>query len=483
MNRNSYRVLSLLGLLILTPTQSALSADRALLIGIDNYTQVKPLQGSVNDANSIRQFAIDTLHYRPEQIKTLADGEATRAGILNALDQWLIADSQPGDRILFYYSGHGYQAPDTNGDEEDHLDETLVSADTAPDPQQGGYRNMITDDELQARFDRLADRQVTVIIDSCHSGTITRSLMEPADTAARKTLDAPVVRSGHDFSKALAAHRQEESLLKGNSRRAVWSAVAAAQVALVDQEARPAGGVFTRRLLEGLRERKADRNGNGQVSYAELLDYVAKESAAYCQRRGALCPLGLTPTLEIDDAYQGQPVFAFETHPITTPALATELLAHDNLLQAQVDLLPGTQFRLGDTMKIRVLSPRDGYLVVLDRNAKGEITQIFPNRYSDKAGKTNRIYANRPITIPDAYYGFQFAAREPLGQGQLLAVISEDPIPLDDVLAQHKDLQVIARPEAYLTTLAGRLRQPWTGDRFNRQAAWSLVQVDYTIKP
>lgn len=461
----------------------ALSADRALLIGIERYldAQIPPLQGMANDVRDMRQLALDTLGYRPEQIKTLVDGEATRAGILDALDQWLIKGSQPGDRILFYYSGHGYQMPDTDGDEQDGLDETLVSADTTLD-QQGQFRNMISDDELQARFERLADRQVTIVVDSCHSGTITRSLADPADREGRKTLPPRATRGLGDFSKTLAAHRVEESLLKGQKNRVVWSAVTAAQVALVDQEATPPGSVFTRRFLAGLRDRQADQNGNGVVSYTELLDYLQKESTAYCQRRPPqACGWGLTPTLEIDPVYYGQPVFAFESTPIPVPDLAAELLSHDNSLQAQLEILPGRQFRLGDTMKIRVTSPRDGYLVVLDRNAKGQITQIFPNKYSDKAGKRNRIYANRPITIPDAFYGFQFSASEPTGPGQLIAIISEDPVPLDDVLSQHKDLRVVARPAAYLTTLAERLRQPWTGDPFNRQVSWSQITVDYEI--
>ena len=481
MNQKDFRRRTLPLLLGLFTTAIASGADRALLVGIDQYPKVKPLEGSINDVQTMRQFALDTLGYRPDQIQVLLDGEATRAGILSALDRWLIEGSQPGDRVLFYYSGHGFQMPDADGDEKDRLDETLVSVDTEPDGQ-GGYRNMISDDELKTRFDRLADRQTTVIIDSCHSGTITRSLLDPGDTRARKTLDPGSAGPSRDFSKSLADHRHEESLLKGNDRRVVWSAVAAAQVALVDQEVTPRGGVFTGRFLAGLRDRKADRNSNGQVSYAELLDYLRQESEVYCQRHGADCRLGLTPTLEVDPVYLGQPVFAFgASSALPVPDLATELLAHNNPLQARLEILPGAAFRLGDTMKIRVTSPRDGYLVVLDLNARGQVTQIFPNEHSDKAGKKNRIFANRPITIPDAYYGFQFVAREPLGRGQLLAIVSEDPAPLDNLLAQHKDLQVIARPETYLTALVEPLRQPWTGDQFNRQVEWSLVKVDYEI--
>ncbi|HPE70744.1 MAG TPA: caspase family protein [Candidatus Competibacter sp.] len=483
MQRHGPRPLGLILVVILGwfTMRLAIGADRALLVGIDQYLKVPRLEGSGNDVRAMRQFALDTLGYRPDQIQVLLDGEATRAGILSALEDWLIKGTQPGDRVLFYYSGHGDQMPDTNGDEDDHYDETLVSVDTEPD-EQGGYRNMISDDELDARLTRLVDRDTTVIIDSCHSGTITRGLLDPANRRDRKTLDPVASRSASDFSQSMKSHRNEESLLKGNRQRVVWSAVSPAQVALVE-EVNPPGGVFTRRFLAGLRDRKADRNGNGEVSYAELLDYVLRESAAYCQRLGKACNLGLTPTLEVDPAYRGQPVFAFSAKPLPVPDLASELLAHDNPLQAKLEILPSAVFREGEAMQFRVTSPRSGYLVVLDVNAHGKVTQLFPNRYSDKAKKQNRIYANRPITIPDAYHGSLFRAQEPLGPGRLLAVISADPVSLDDLLARHKDLQVIARPETYLTTLAERLQQPWTGDRFNRQTEWSFVEAVYEIKP
>ncbi len=476
----------ILGLLILLGCSAAIAANRALLVGINNYPYVGALSGPINDVQIIRQFALDTLHYSPDEIKVLIDSQATRNGILKAIEHWLIEDTQPGDRILFYYSGHGYQMPDTNGDERDRLDETLVSYDTRPG-KNGSFYNMISDDELRERFDRLSNRYTTIIIDSCHSGTATRGLLQPKNTRAYKMPNVHPARSVGDFSQSLAGHRHEKGLIKGHQQRVVWSAVSAAQVALVDIEVAPRNSVFTRRFLEGLRNRKADYNNNGVVSYAELLSYVQKESAAYCQRHETLCPLGLTPTLEIEPAYSGQPAFAFDTAPTTLPKPApyptaiTEWLAHDNTLGIQLEIIPRARVQLGEATKIRVTSPKNGYLVILDQNANGELLQIFPNRYSDKAGKTNRIAAHRPITIPDPYYGFEFRAREPVGQGQLIAIVSEDPVFLDDLLAKHKDLATVPRPNAYLGVLSQRLQQTWTGGRFNRQARWSQVEVKYEI--
>ena len=57
---------------------------------------------------------------------------ATGANIRLAL-QLLIDATQPGDTVLVYYSGHGSQWPDLNGDEPDRVDEAIVPYD-ARDP-------------------------------------------------------------------------------------------------------------------------------------------------------------------------------------------------------------------------------------------------------------------------------------------------------------------------------------------------------------
>ena len=56
--------------------------------------------------------------------------------------------------------------------------------------------------------------------------------------------------------------------------------------------------MFTRRFIRGIAERLADRDGDGRVVHAELLDYVRSESESYCSRHEGDCAAGLTPSLE-----------------------------------------------------------------------------------------------------------------------------------------------------------------------------------------
>lgn len=147
------------------------ATKRALLIGINRYQVLPTLNGSLNDIETMRQVLTTRWGFQPQHIAMLTDQAATRTGILAAFER-LVQEAGPSDMVYVHYSGHGSQVEDLNGDEtDDHLDETLVPHDgrtpSVPD---------ITDDELEAIVARLKARSILIVLDSCHSGTATRSL-------------------------------------------------------------------------------------------------------------------------------------------------------------------------------------------------------------------------------------------------------------------------------------------------------------------
>lgn len=206
------------------PTEAAEPLDqpgskRALLIGINQYKAVPKLQGSLNDIDTMRQILLTRWGFSEKQITVVTDGGATRAGILAALDR-LVRETGPNDTVYVHYSGHGSQVEDLNGDEaDDHLDETLV-------PQDGRSGNIpdITDDELDAIFAKMRAKKALIVLDSCHSGTATRSLdirtrSIPRDTRldlyrkaeeAKSTTRAivPVVTSRYVVMTGAASHQE-----------------------------------------------------------------------------------------------------------------------------------------------------------------------------------------------------------------------------------------------------------------------------------
>ena len=62
---------------------------RALLIGINKYQAVPKLQGSLNDIETMRQVLITRWGFSEGNIRLLTDEQATRDGMLAALNQFV----------------------------------------------------------------------------------------------------------------------------------------------------------------------------------------------------------------------------------------------------------------------------------------------------------------------------------------------------------------------------------------------------------
>jgi len=75
------------------------------------------------------------------------------------------------DIFVFYYSGHGTEVPDDDGDEQDGQDEAFCLVNTAG---QVTRSSLMTDDEFVDLLLQAVPEQVSVLtlVDCCHSGTI-----------------------------------------------------------------------------------------------------------------------------------------------------------------------------------------------------------------------------------------------------------------------------------------------------------------------
>ena len=93
----------------------------------------------------MKSFIIENVGYHDGDIMMLLDSEATRDNILTSVEKWLIDGTKDGDEVFLFFSGHGYQQLDVNGDEADNLDETLVPVDAVV-TEDGTIKGMINDD-------------------------------------------------------------------------------------------------------------------------------------------------------------------------------------------------------------------------------------------------------------------------------------------------------------------------------------------------
>ena len=178
-------------------------AKRAVLIGINRY-QIPgaDLSGCVNDVKNLSEALKTYYGFTDKDLTILTDLKATKKAMQAAIKK-LIRSGKKGDVLLLHYSGHGSNVPDDNGDEADKRDEILCPTDL-------DWKDTLRDDWLRKTLDKLRKGvSLTVIMDCCHSGTITR-VMNPLESQRKQRflpcpLDLMATESGRKLRGTLRA--------------------------------------------------------------------------------------------------------------------------------------------------------------------------------------------------------------------------------------------------------------------------------------
>ncbi|KAF5326404.1 hypothetical protein D9611_000943 [Ephemerocybe angulata] len=156
----------------------------ALIIGIDDYslsaTGFKPLKAAVSDADRFRDWLVNELNVSPSSIRNLRNKAATRKAIVSEFQSLATkAAIKEGDPIVIYYAGHGSEAP---APKEWHWDSPKIQMIVPWDYKHpdGANRTVqgIPDRTLGFLLTNISKNKgdnITVIFDSCHSGSGTRS--------------------------------------------------------------------------------------------------------------------------------------------------------------------------------------------------------------------------------------------------------------------------------------------------------------------
>ncbi|CAH1416261.1 unnamed protein product [Lactuca virosa] len=151
---------------------SVYGRKKAVIVGVSYKNTSHELKGCLNDAKYMKYLLIKTFQFPESSIRMLTEEETDSSRIPTARNMrtalsWLIEGCQPGDSLVFHFSGHGSRQRNLNGDELDGYDETLCPLDFETE-------GMIIDDEINATIVRPLPlgAKLHAIIDSCHSGTV-----------------------------------------------------------------------------------------------------------------------------------------------------------------------------------------------------------------------------------------------------------------------------------------------------------------------
>lgn len=141
----------------------------AVIIGISDYA------GTENDIYYADDDALDMLRALTEVygydrshilllISDYTTNNATRDNIINAIN-WLRDNEQPGDEVVFFYSGHGARGLRADADKET-VDEGIV-------PYECTAGSVIWDGDLASMFSGFNTTRIIFIFDSCYAGGMT----------------------------------------------------------------------------------------------------------------------------------------------------------------------------------------------------------------------------------------------------------------------------------------------------------------------
>ncbi|HEU5333582.1 MAG TPA: caspase family protein [Actinocrinis sp.] len=246
----------------------------ALLVGINAYSHpLKPLQGSLNDIERAGRYLATRVRGEGSlKLKELCDADATRSAVIDGFRVHL-GQAGRGDAALFWFSGHGSQAPVPPL--LAHLEPSgMLQSVVCADSRRDGVTDLF-DKEIAILVARIAARgaHIVLVMDCCNADGTTRlaptphgaappsadDLIPPALTARRvpaladpPALDrlltelADPVRAARYFAAVSARHRRPDHV--------ALAACHAHQSAYEFPFADGRRGVFSHALIEQLEQ-------------------------------------------------------------------------------------------------------------------------------------------------------------------------------------------------------------------------------------
>jgi hypothetical protein len=216
----------------------------ALIIGIENYSDLVKASYANNDAQYFKDYAKNTLGIKNENIQLLLDENATFIKINKVLKKWLKSKVIPNKtELIIFYAGHGLATQD--GDKQDlyllpqNADTDMLSI------------SSISRNNLFKEISNLDPKSVTIFFDACYSGTSRDNKSLIASARPVKILKDVENNIPENFTIFSASQlNQMSSGLKNGEH-----------------------GIFSYYLMKGL-EGLADQNKDKKITNGELQAYM-----------------------------------------------------------------------------------------------------------------------------------------------------------------------------------------------------------------
>ena len=219
----------------------------AVIIGINEYTNSKPLKYAVNDAKAIKELLINTFGFQDENIKLLLDKEATYSSIRHEL-YTISRLAEINDRILIYFSGHGQTIKAVGSDMQ--IGYLIPVNGDIKEPTLTG----IPMDDI-FRISQSNSKHMLFLMDACYSGLMAE------DSKGLNILE----NNDIEYIPSVANISARQIITAGSAEQEVWEG---------DELQH---GVFTSNILKALGNWEADNYyEDGYITATELGEYLKK---------------------------------------------------------------------------------------------------------------------------------------------------------------------------------------------------------------
>ncbi|HEX9927919.1 MAG TPA: caspase family protein [Pyrinomonadaceae bacterium] len=420
---------------------SATAEDRALIVGTDIYANqnLRPTPGAADDAGAMGKLLIEKFGFAPRSIKTLINERATAAAIVQNFQTWLVNGTRPGDRVFFFYAGHGFQAPDDGSDEQDKQDEVITPYDVAVKFVNNkailsDETTFIRDDKFNDFIAQLSGRRAVLMFDSCHSGTLSRGVSGDSRKSESRYLQMKPSRSAVDGGYSEVPEKGKprdlvsirENAVEGNVNGVVVLSAASPyqQAFSMETDGNIMRGAFTY-IFENL----VRRNENQRLE--DLEKELKREMKNYADKGKIGQSLNgefQVPQIDIisKTKLSDKPLFASTNEESYTAAVETAMFNPLSTMRVKLDL-DKNRYRLGDKIYYTVDISETSFLYILVFSAQNKAFCLFPTAVGgDSISKLMKGKHSFPRE------GYETEATQPVGKDVWVALVSRKDLRLGE---------------------------------------------------
>ena len=305
----------------------------ALVVGVNDYDNVPDLHYAVEDALAIKNLLINDLGFPRNNVRYLIDKEATQSNINKEL-QKLLKSAGPNDRVVFYFAGHG--ETEKLGLEQGDAGFLMPSDADA----ENLFFSAIPMEDLKSISKFSKAKHMLFLVDACYSGLAavnTRGLSTNTPNYIDKITE-------ENSRQIITAGQKDEKVLEKDE----WEHSA-----------------FTKNLISGLKDKKANANNDNYITGSELGLYLQEKVSIDTENFQ-------TPQFKRLTTHEGEIIFPALSKKETKKAEEVDL---QKLVLALSQQINNNQNQIQENL--RVIKPNSIGLYAMDPSKEVKIVRVF----------------------------------------------------------------------------------------------------------